>query len=110
MREHYHSAYWIIFETIILVIVWACLSTLSYGETEVVTINTDKTYEQCEREAFERLYKQVNRQLNDMVDDITANKNKNETIEDYVLRKATSIVEAREEEIRENINREKQRK
>lgn len=68
MREHSHSAYWIIFEMVILVIVWVCLSTLSYGETEVVTINTDKTYEQCEREAFNKVYEAVNKSLVNIVD------------------------------------------
>ena len=69
MREHSHSAYWIIFETIILVVVWACLSTLSYGEPETVTINADKTYEQCEREAFNKVYEAVNKSLDNMVDE-----------------------------------------
>ena len=68
MREHSHSAYWIIFEMIILVIMWACLSTLSYGEPETVTINADKTYEQCEREAFNRIYEAINKSLDNMVD------------------------------------------
>jgi len=67
MREHSHSAYWIIFEMVILVVVWVCLSTLSYGET--VTINADKTYEQCEREAFNKVYEAVNKSLNNMVDE-----------------------------------------
>jgi len=69
MREHSHSAYWIIFEMVILVVVWACLSTLSYGEPETVTINADKTYEQCEREAFNKVYEAVNKSLNNMVDE-----------------------------------------
>jgi hypothetical protein len=69
MREHSHSAYWIIFEMVILVVVWACLSTLSYGEPEKVTINADKTYEQCEREAFNRVYEAVNKSLDSIVDE-----------------------------------------
>ena len=31
-------------------------------------INTDKTYEQCMREAFERIYEEVNRMLDEVVD------------------------------------------
>ena len=68
MREHKYSAYWVIFETIILIILWVCLATLCYGETEKVSINVDKTYEQCEREAFNRIYEAVNKSLNNIVD------------------------------------------
>lgn len=74
MKEHNYSAYWIIFEMVILVVVWACLSTLSYGEPETVTINADKTYEQCEREAFERLYERINKSLDKIVDERYNNK------------------------------------
>lgn len=31
-------------------------------------INKDKTYEQCMKEAFDRLYEEVNKKLNDVVD------------------------------------------
>ena len=81
MREHNHSAYWIIFETIILVIVWACLSTLSYGEMVKVNINADKTYEQCEREAFNRLYEQINKSLDEVVENTRRENN------DYIQEK-----------------------
>ena len=81
MREHNHSAYWIIFETIILVIVWACLSTLSYGETANVNINADKTYEQCEREAFSSLYEQINKSLDEVVENTRRENN------DYIQEK-----------------------
>jgi hypothetical protein len=33
------------------------------NEEEPVTINRDKTYEQCMREAFEKVYEEVNRML-----------------------------------------------
>jgi len=69
MREHNHSAYWIIFEMVVLIIVWTCLSTLSYCETEKVNINTDKTYEQCEREAFNNIYEAVNKSLDEVTRD-----------------------------------------
>ena len=81
MRVHRYSAYWIIFEIAILVIVGICLSTLSYGETEKVTINTDKTYEQCEREAFERLYEQINKSLDEVVENTRRENN------DYIQEK-----------------------
>jgi hypothetical protein len=61
MREHYNSAYWIIFETIILIIMWTYLSTLSFAEeTKHIYINMDKTYEQCENEAFKNIYQIIN--------------------------------------------------
>ncbi|MDP3790500.1 MAG: hypothetical protein Q8R38_00420 [Candidatus Omnitrophota bacterium] len=32
------------------------------------TVNGDKTYEQCMREEFERIYEEINRMLNEVVD------------------------------------------
>ena len=35
---------------------------------EIIPINMDKTYEQCMREAFERLYEEINRLLDQIPD------------------------------------------
>ena len=85
MREHSHSAYWIIFEMVILVVMWVCLSTLAYGEPEKVNINADKTYEQCEREAFERVYEAVNKSLDEVVEN-TRRENNN-----YIQEKVNDV-------------------
>ena len=54
--------FWVIFTLIIFV----CfifpvfvMTNISFGEE----INTDKTYEQCERETFDRIYTEINKEL-----------------------------------------------
>ena len=57
--------FWITF----IVIIFVCfilpifaITKLSFGE-EIISINIDKTYEQCERETFERIYTEINKEL-----------------------------------------------
>jgi len=64
MKDNIYSAYWIIFEMTILIIMWICFSTFAYGET--VSINSDKTYEQCEREAFQKIYNSINKSFSNI--------------------------------------------
>ena len=53
----------------IIIIVCPIFLVCHAEEVKIVTINADKTYKQCEREAFNKVYEAVNKSLDNMVDE-----------------------------------------